>query len=348
VFNIKRFGAVGDGTTDDTGAFQAAVNALPPSGGKLYFPAGIYKLTHTVNITDKPVALCGDGMNISVLRWTGQGMAGHNGIEYAASQQRIFTMYDLSLEAVPSLTTGTALAGSAIKLTYPAQQSVFETTIQFQRVYFSPLRTGNTWNPTLTGGWTTCVEGIDANYPNITDCTFLGTGLGTKGVSLSSNWNPDYIVIAKCNFIGMETAIVVNGPNSIGGLVVEGCDILSVGVGINITVPADLLQVYGSYFKVAQNGIVGLARNSLVNNNRFDAGDSTLYTATSVEGVHIGNSLSGPYDGNIITNNTFNRNSVSPFDGIVLDQAVVFSSVQVILLEQLHNTELRCAMACIY
>jgi hypothetical protein len=40
--NVLDFGAVGDGVTDDTVAIQAAINALSPLGGTLYFPKGAY------------------------------------------------------------------------------------------------------------------------------------------------------------------------------------------------------------------------------------------------------------------------------------------------------------------
>jgi hypothetical protein len=43
--NIKQYGAVGDGATDDTAAIQAAINALPNSGGSITAPVGTYKLT---------------------------------------------------------------------------------------------------------------------------------------------------------------------------------------------------------------------------------------------------------------------------------------------------------------
>ena len=42
VVNVKDFGAVGNGVTIDSTAIQAAANAIPASGGVLYFPNSIY------------------------------------------------------------------------------------------------------------------------------------------------------------------------------------------------------------------------------------------------------------------------------------------------------------------
>jgi hypothetical protein len=47
VVNVKDFGAVGGGVTDDTAAIQAAANAS--SGGSVFIPAGNYKVTGTIN-----------------------------------------------------------------------------------------------------------------------------------------------------------------------------------------------------------------------------------------------------------------------------------------------------------
>lgn len=60
VFSVADFGAVGDGVTDDTGAIQAAINAIPTGGVVMLMP-GTHKITSTINI-NKPVMLRGWGM----------------------------------------------------------------------------------------------------------------------------------------------------------------------------------------------------------------------------------------------------------------------------------------------
>lgn len=53
VVNVKDFGAVGDGTTDDSAAFIAAYNAITtstPSSKSIYVPAGTYYLSNASNI----------------------------------------------------------------------------------------------------------------------------------------------------------------------------------------------------------------------------------------------------------------------------------------------------------
>lgn len=58
--NVKDFGAKGDGTTDDAAAIQAAVNAIT-AGGTLFFPAGTYKISTSINVTSNGVRLLGAG-----------------------------------------------------------------------------------------------------------------------------------------------------------------------------------------------------------------------------------------------------------------------------------------------
>lgn len=60
MLNVKDYGAQGDGISDDTISVQSAVAAASVSGTKLYFPAGVYRLTNQV-VFDKSINVCGDG-----------------------------------------------------------------------------------------------------------------------------------------------------------------------------------------------------------------------------------------------------------------------------------------------
>jgi hypothetical protein len=51
-FNVKSstYGAVGDGTTDDTAAISAAITAATTNGGIVFFPAATYRITSTLTV----------------------------------------------------------------------------------------------------------------------------------------------------------------------------------------------------------------------------------------------------------------------------------------------------------
>lgn len=57
--NVKDYGAQGDGATDDTAAIQAAINAVPASGGCVYFPKGAY-ITSAPLTPKSSLRICGD------------------------------------------------------------------------------------------------------------------------------------------------------------------------------------------------------------------------------------------------------------------------------------------------
>lgn len=59
--NVRTWGAVGDGSTNDQAAIQAAFNALPTTGGTVYFPPGNYLVTTTITVPDKSVLVKGAG-----------------------------------------------------------------------------------------------------------------------------------------------------------------------------------------------------------------------------------------------------------------------------------------------
>jgi hypothetical protein len=66
VANVKKYGAVGDGSTDDTDAIQAAVSAA--DGGTLMFPPGTYVLSSVELMNRARIRLLGAGQGKTILK----------------------------------------------------------------------------------------------------------------------------------------------------------------------------------------------------------------------------------------------------------------------------------------
>ena len=62
IINVKDYGAVGNGSTDDRGAIQNAIDAVPSTGGTVVFPAGNYKLVSRLNISNTQNAIILQGL----------------------------------------------------------------------------------------------------------------------------------------------------------------------------------------------------------------------------------------------------------------------------------------------
>jgi hypothetical protein len=77
IFNVKDFGAVGNGTTDNQAAFQAAINAaLAAGGGTIYIPKGTYWFPHIgtsqaiLDVGIGNLTFKGDGDSTSILKFS--------------------------------------------------------------------------------------------------------------------------------------------------------------------------------------------------------------------------------------------------------------------------------------
>lgn len=70
--SVKDFGAVGDGTTNDAAAIQAAIDAIDAlGGGTVFFPRGTYRIGTALNIPDRGIRLVGESMYSATIIKTG-------------------------------------------------------------------------------------------------------------------------------------------------------------------------------------------------------------------------------------------------------------------------------------
>jgi hypothetical protein len=67
LYNVKSYGAVGNGSTDDTASINLAIQALNGTGGSLYFPAGTYRITARLTQIEVSCEIFGDSLTTSVI-----------------------------------------------------------------------------------------------------------------------------------------------------------------------------------------------------------------------------------------------------------------------------------------
>lgn len=117
--SVKDFGAVGDGTTDDTNAISTALTAAITYNVALYIPSGTYKLTAKITKSSATkIALIGDGSQLSILEWAAAATGG-GGIELTYTN----VLFPCDVQGLSFVTNDDAL-GTGLKITGPESASV--------------------------------------------------------------------------------------------------------------------------------------------------------------------------------------------------------------------------------
>jgi len=62
IYNVKNFGAAGNGSRDDTNEIQTAMTTAGNNGGTLYFPSGLYRISKTL-VASSQLSIIGEFVN---------------------------------------------------------------------------------------------------------------------------------------------------------------------------------------------------------------------------------------------------------------------------------------------
>jgi len=157
VFNVKDFGATGDGVTNDSAAIQAAINAAAASsdgritnkfkGATVYFPRGVYTLGTAITMTTMSycgIHLLGDGTGATMIRLN---ISSGDAIVVGNTTDQILniTISDMMFYSVPQMSSGS----SVIKIINGYNTHLLNLNFSENPDYPNPL-SGDNFNTAFT------------------------------------------------------------------------------------------------------------------------------------------------------------------------------------------------------
>lgn len=252
--SVVTYGAVGDNSTDDGPAFQAAHDALPATGGIIYIPkapTSKYAIATKVTIT-KPCLIYGDGWG-SIVRANGAIVA----IFEVNDGGEGTTIRDLRLEGNKAAAAGTLLRGIEI-------DGATDCTVQ--NVLFS--------GPDVTHGLNFGVDiiGQASNRTKVLYCRF------ERLVSSSSNGTAILCEYSSHNkFIGntIDSSGFIAADSSAGAAIFLSATVASGGIGSTHNLvalnyisahPQPGISINSTTYYEFANQLGECSNNSLINN----------------------------------------------------------------------------------
>lgn len=269
--NITSYGGVGDNSTDNVAALNAAIAALTGTGGCIYFPAGTYSFSAGVTATlanaISSLTIAGSGQDSTILTWP----AGAGGItvNYQSAYNGVH-FRDITFS------TGTTNGGNAIKLNASSSLAGIPATTD---LYGVTIRGSDGYQ--MTDYWTNCINIANVSNVELQNVTCIGstaqqgTGVTIAGLPGSMAYSTA-INISQSSFMGLSTGVVY-------GSYVQG------------------VTVNQSNFTFVTNGVVSLGSETgalvqlSVTNSQFNPGSVSggvgLNTQTAIGGLTVTNNF---------------------------------------------------------
>jgi hypothetical protein len=319
--NVKDYGAKGDGVTDDTGAIQAAITALPtgsPGGGTVFLPGGTYNIGTTglsVPAGKRGVRLVGASRIATYIRYSGTGYALTVGASTADTGD--FHLEDLTID----LASGPAGAGG-LKVIRSQDGTIRRVWVQ-GRVSGSDSGTGIYFDGTgnWVGNYTLDLVRVNGNFAK-------GVYCDGPGVNTANHFDLRQLSIARTTVKPGTGSIGLHWAANAGDGAMLVPDVENYDTGY---------QIDGRYMNGpirSENNTVAVAFGAAsTSNTLWHQGFSNTTTATYAVGQSF-NSLFDPAGFNLALNNgatngaiNYRENTDHGFDmqlraGVATDQTV--------------------------
>lgn len=245
LFNVKDFGAIGDGVADDTVPVQAAVTAALAAGATLRVPAGTYKLVNKITGTGA-FSLIGDGYGVSKFSWPSSSTASTSGFEITVSGTAGLSS-SAEVKGVSFITAAAAL-GTALKVIGSASLASDRIT---PRLLVRDVFMRGATNPT-SDGWSIGLFADNCSKTIIDGYAFWGK-VGSAGEptydsvagikydnTVAASPHPTEFSITNSFITYTQTSILTNDFE--GGLI-RGNQLIATNVGVQCTGSASFPHV---------------------------------------------------------------------------------------------------------
>lgn len=242
---VTDFGATGNGTTDDTSALQAALDAGKSQTRPVYIPSGVYKITSTLVEYWTGMVIYGDGQGTNsgtqgtIIK---QVTANQGGLSVPCNPDDFLYIHDLQFYDASTSNTGVGLYlnGTASDISTPTGGNNIDDS-QFSNV--------------TVNGFGTCLEAYGVANSLFMNCSWTGNSATTTCVYFHGNNNSDSFITCPL-VLGASTAYgyhltggrgcLIQGGDMVGnssgagnevysdgavGIVISGCNVENYGSG---------------------------------------------------------------------------------------------------------------------
>lgn len=255
-YNVKDYGAIGNGVHDDTSAIQSAINTAQTAGaGVIYFPTGTYKVTPSgspavaLSVTSNAIRFVGDGANASILTKSAAGtilqFLGTTSPSSGSTHVRYCSVENLGFN-------GNSQTGSVWQLYYVdnfyaqncnvnSNNDLAVDCVEFWDSRFLNVAivncTGTVNSTTQPNVWirnASAASGVGASTGNSNNihfiaCRFEGSGTGalwiTQGTSNSSNGNNFKVISCKFEADAIQGGPLIQTDNTTKNVVINNVNI---------------------------------------------------------------------------------------------------------------------------
>ncbi len=283
--SVKDYGAVGDGTTDDTAAFNAAL----VTEKAIRVPAGNYRITSTLSVTDNNVTMIGEGERLSIIKFTG----GTDGLSWTSTDDS----HSLILERL-QFQAATQMSGSPVNASFGVSVGSIRPGVSLENIVAAPVSSGY---------WAEGFRFNNCRNSNMVECIFNGTYIySTYGYLFTGQCLDFKAERCQANDIGAGSgqAFIVEGTSE--GILINSALVINTKIGVDHATPGmePYLSVIGSHFNTRQFGIrLSKSEQSIISNNLFYAYTDAPTAVVDYVGVNINANADNKY--NSITDNIF-------------------------------------------